>query len=141
MGLYVRPFHGEGYVDQSKIHGYTRLVDRAALLQIRAGQPAWTIVLAYIAALLYGLRLTYRLLLRRMEAAASVVTLAYIWLTVAYVTVVVSLTEILENGRIRFVVDPLVVVLVAAAAHDVLPRARDAIRARRQATSGAELLS
>jgi hypothetical protein len=135
VGLYVRPFHGEGYVLQSQIHGYTTFVDRTLLLQIRAGQLAWTIVLAYIAALLYGLRLTYRLLLRRAEAAASVVTLAYMWLTVAYVTVVVNLTEIIENGRIRFVIDPLVVTLVAAAAHDLLPLARDAIRARRQGTN------
>jgi hypothetical protein len=141
VGLFVRPFHGEGYVDQSKIHGYTTLVDRAVLLQVRAGRPAWTIVLAYIAALLYGLRLTYRLLLRRKEAAASVVTLAYIWLTVAYATLVVNLTEILENGRIRFVLDPLVVAVVAAAAHDVFPRARDAIRARRQETNSAQAIS
>jgi hypothetical protein len=129
-GLYLRPFHGEGYVDQSKIRGYTTVFDRFILLQIRPGQLAWTILLAYVAALLYGLRLIYGLLRRRLEPTASAVTLAYAWLTVAYVTTVLSFTQNLENGRIRFFLDPLVVVLLSTALHDALPRARKALSLR-----------
>jgi hypothetical protein len=118
VGLYIRPFNGDGYVDESKIHGYVAVFDRAALLQVDRDGPAWTILLTHVAALLYGLRLTYRLLRRRVKQTASAVTLAYVWLTLAYVTLVVTFTQVVENGRIRFFLDPLVVVLLAAAARD-----------------------
>lgn len=129
-GLYLRPFHGEGYVDQSKIRGYTTAFDRFVLLQIRPGQLAWTILLAYVAALLYGLRLTYGLLRRHLEPTASAVTLACVWLTVAYVTAVLTFTQNIENGRIRFFLDPLVAVVLSAALHDALPRARKSLSLR-----------
>jgi ABC-type polysaccharide/polyol phosphate export permease len=92
-------------------------------------------LLTHIAGLLYGLRLTYRLLRRRVKQTASAVTLAYVWLTLAYVTLVVTFTQVVENGRIRFFLDPLVVVLLAAAARDGFRHVR---RARLGFPSSAE---
>jgi hypothetical protein len=128
IGLYVRPFSGEGYVDQSRISGYTIGFNRVVLLQMGTGQPGLTIVLAHVSGLLYGLLLTSRLLRRRLKPTASAVTLAYVWLTLGYVVIVVTLFENTENGRIRFFLDPLVVVLLSAAGHDALPRIREALR-------------
>jgi hypothetical protein len=128
MCLYIQPFNGEGYVDQSKILGYTVWFDRVVLLQLRPGQPGLTIILSHVAAFLYGLVLTWRLLRRRLEPTASAVTLAYIWLTFAYVITVVTFLEATENGRMRFFLDPLVIVLLSAAAHDALPHVREAVR-------------
>ena len=131
VGLYIRPFSGEGYVDQSRIARYTTGFNRVVLLQPGEGQPGLTILLAHGAALLYGLLLSWRLLRRRLEPTARTVTLAYVWLTLAYVVAVVTFFEATENGRIRFFVDPLVVVLLSAAVHDGLPRVRKALSSSR----------
>jgi hypothetical protein len=131
MELYIRPFSGEGYVDQSRISGYTAGFNRVVLLQPSAGQPGLTILLAHGATLLYGLLLTWRLRRRRLAPTASAVTLAYVWLTLAYVVVVVTFFEATENGRIRFFLDPLVVVLLSAAVHAGVPRVREALSTSR----------
>jgi hypothetical protein len=73
----------------------------------------WTILAAHVFALIYGLRLTYRLLRRRLVASVASVTLAYVWLTLAYTTLIVTFAQVVENDRIRFFLDPLVVILVA----------------------------
>jgi hypothetical protein len=125
--LYLRPFNGEGYVDQRPIRRYTESFDRLVLLDRNSAHPAWTILVAYVAAFAYGLQLTYRLLRRRLQPSPSMVALVFAWLSLVYVTLVVSFAQILENGRIRFLVDPLVVVLLAAAVRDVVSRARDGL--------------
>jgi hypothetical protein len=135
IGLYVRPFSLEGYMDESKILDYTSGFNRLILLQLGTGQAGLTLVLAHVGAFLWGLLLTSRLLRRRLEPTASAVTLAYVWLTFAYVVIVVTFLEATENGRIRFFLDPLVVVLLSAAAHDALPRVQEALRALHR-TSG-----
>jgi hypothetical protein len=132
IGLYVRPFSLEGYLDESRFLTYTSGFNRLVLLQLGTGQPGLTIVLAHVGGFLYGLLLSCRLLRRRLESTASAVTLAYVWVTFAYVVVVVSFLEATENGRIRFFLDPLVVVLLSAAAHEALPRVRERLRALRQ---------
>jgi hypothetical protein len=129
VGLYVRPFNLEGYIDETRIHDYTWGFNRLVLLQLGTGQPGLTIVLAHVSGFLYGLLLTSRLLRRRLQPTASAVTLAYVWLTFAYVVIVVTFFEATENGRIRFFLDPLVVVLLSAAARDAFPRVREALRA------------
>src|SRR5207247_10856513 len=121
---YLRPSTEGGYFDLSNIQRYVTVFDRVVLLQLRPATPSWTILLAHLVALLYGLRLTYRLLRRRLETSASNVTLAFVWLTFVYVIVVATFTQAFEKNRIRFSLDPLVVVLLAAAARAGLPRAR-----------------
>jgi hypothetical protein len=49
-----------------------------------------------------------------------VVTLAYIWLTFVYVTLTAAFAQAYEKNRIRFSVDPLVVVLLCAAGSQAL---------------------
>lgn len=51
-------------------------------------------------------------------------TIALLWLLLAYATVVMTLGEIEENQRIRFVSDPLVAIVVAAS----IARAARAVR-------------
>jgi hypothetical protein len=128
---YVRPATEAAYFDGSTIHRYDTAFDRVILPQFRDGRPAWTILLALITALGYGLWLTYRLVKRRIAATASAVTVAYVWLTIAYVTVAVTFTQVGEKNRIRFLLDPFLVVLVAAAVSDIAPRIRRTLRARR----------
>jgi len=122
MRLYARPFDSEGYVDQSETKRYTDVFDRVVLLQVTPSGPAWTIVLAHVMAFIYGLRLMYRLIRRRLEPTPARVALAYAWLTFVYVALVIAFFQVVENNRIRLVIDPLVVVLLAAAARDVSSR-------------------
>lgn len=122
--FYVHPASEGAYFEHSKIHRYETLFDQIILLQLPTGGPAWTILVALAVALVYGLRLTYRLVRRRLPATASAVTLAYIWLTVAYVSVAVTFTQVGEKNRIRFLLDPFLVLLVAAAVRDAVRRIR-----------------
>jgi hypothetical protein len=69
--LYLRPFNGEGYVDQRPIRRYTETFDRLVLLDRNSAYPAWTISVAYVATFAYRLQLTYRLLRRRLQPSPS----------------------------------------------------------------------
>ena len=111
--VYLRPTTDAPFVfkNRSKIDVYNDLVDRYVLLDFSIG---WTTLAAHVLALLYGLRLTYRLLRRRIAASVASITLAYVWLTLAVGTVVIMFTpQVNENNRVRFFLDPLVVILVA----------------------------
>jgi len=118
--LYLRPTNIGGQ-NQSNIEAYNDLFNRVVLLQTRyLVDFGWTILAAHVFALIYGLRLTYRLLRRRLVASVASVTLAYVWLTLAYTTVLVTFAQVAENDRIRFLLDPLVVILVAVPVCDAL---------------------
>jgi hypothetical protein len=126
LGLYARPPSESIYVaeNRSRLGSYASIYDRAVLLQVKPGEPSWAIVLGHTLALLYGAWLVARLLLRRLQPTAAAVTLTYLWLTLAYVTLITGLVQIVENQRIRFLVDTFAVILVAAAARDGLAWAR-----------------
>jgi hypothetical protein len=70
--------------------------------------------LCYIVALLYGAAVTVHLL-RDSDISPCWPVMAFMWLTVLYAAIVVNLTEIWENNRIRFMTDPYVWIMVAAA--------------------------
>ncbi len=106
------------------IDGYAKLVDRIVLLWVGFGEVAWTLVLAHVLALLYGLVRTVHVIRRRVEATPEAVTIAYLWLTLAYVTLVVTFTQVVENNRIRFFLDPLVIILLVPAFRDLVRRLR-----------------
>jgi len=133
LGLYARPPTESIYVagNRERLGVYSEIAHRALFLQVKPGEPAWAIVLSHTLALLYGLRLTYRLLRQRIPSSPAAVTLAYMWLTLVYVTAATSLVQIVENNRIRFLVDAFALVLLAAAAREALGWAR----ARRAARS------
>lgn len=118
--LYLRPTKVGGQ-NQSKLEAYEDLFNRVVLLQTPyLVDFGWTILAAHLLALVYGLRLTYRLLRRRLVASVASITLAFVWLTVAYTTLIVTLAQIAENDRIRFLLDPLVVILLAVPVRDAL---------------------
>jgi Dolichyl-phosphate-mannose-protein mannosyltransferase len=77
---------------------------------------AWGILLAYLIAFVYG-SIVFARALRRRDGDAASVTVAFVWLTVVYVTLVLVLAQVTENQRIRYLIDPLAVVLVALAVH------------------------
>jgi hypothetical protein len=83
---------------------------------------AWGIVVGYVAALIFGAVEFVRVVRCRSGSA----TLAFVWLLLAYVTFVVTFGEVAENQRIRFSVDPLALILVAALAARVVSRLRRA---------------
>ena len=84
---------------------------------------AWGIVAGYLAALVFGAVEFARVVRRRPGSA----TLAFVWLLLAYVALVVTFGEVNENQRIRFSVDPLAAVLIVAAAARVIHRFRRAV--------------
>ena len=127
LGLYARPSSDLVYVTDNRFRlgVFARAYDRVVLLQTKPGEPSWTIVLGHTLALLYGLWLTTRLLLRRAPPTARAVLLAYVWLTLAYATVLIGLVQISENQRLRFLVDTFAVILVAAAFRDAVAWTRN----------------
>ncbi|MGZ4383335.1 MAG: hypothetical protein ACXVY3_01935 [Gaiellaceae bacterium] len=105
--------------NRSKINLWARVFDALVLWQPHVrwsdGVPygtAWGIVVGYIASLLFGAREMMKVLLRRGGSLA----VAFVWLLLVYVVIATTFGEAFENQRVRFVSDPLAVVLVAALA-------------------------
>lgn len=71
-------------------------------------------ILGYAVAFLYGTAVTIRLL-RGSSTMVADATIAFMWLTLTYAAIVVNLTDIWENNRIRFMTDPLMWIVVGAA--------------------------
>jgi hypothetical protein len=118
--------------NRAKIERWNRIYDGAVLWQPRVHwvdeKPtgtAWGIVVAYLAALLFGLLETVRVLRRRSGSAA----LAFMWILLAYATVVMTFGEVAENQRVRFPGDPLVVLMVSVLPARYGARVRNAARA------------
>lgn len=97
---------------QSWVRGYNAAVLWQPTVTTTNGVPggtAWGIVFWYVAALVFGLWETVRVLRGRGGSAA----LAFVWLLMAYATLMLTFGEVEENQRVRFVSDPLVLVLAA----------------------------
>ena len=102
--------------NRAKIERWNRIYDGAVLWQPRVHwvdeKPtgtAWGIVVAYLAALVFGLLETVRVLRRR----AGVRSIAFMWILLAYATLVMTFGEVAENQRVRFPADPLAVLMVS----------------------------
>jgi hypothetical protein len=80
---------------------------------------SWGILLAYVIALAYGAAVVARAL-RRRDGDPAALTVGFVWLTVVYVTLALVLAQVTENQRIRYLVDPLTVVLLALAVQAVI---------------------
>jgi hypothetical protein len=75
---------------------------------------AWGILLAYLIAIVYG-AVGFARAVRRRNGHAATLTVGFVWLTVVYVTLVLVFAQVTENQRIRYLIDPLTVVLVGLA--------------------------
>jgi hypothetical protein len=135
LRLAVLPSSDYAFFDanREKMHGWTRGYDTAVLWQAGSG-TAWGIVLWYVAGLVFGLWETVRVLRRRGGSA----TLAFVWLLMAYATLVLTFGEVEENQRIRFVSDPLVLVLAAVLVARAVARAPAARRELTGENAGAQ---
>lgn len=104
--------------NRKKIEPWVRGFDAVVLWQPRVtwanNAPqgtAYGIVFFYLCALIFGAVETWRVLRRRGSAA-----IAFMWILLAYATVAMTLGEVAENQRIRFVSDPIVTIFVAVLA-------------------------
>jgi hypothetical protein len=71
----------------------------------------WGLVIAYAAATLYGLRLILR---DKQLNYGTLAVVAYITLTIIYFSIMANFTDLGENNRFRFALDPLVLLLFGA---------------------------
>jgi len=83
-------------------------------------KPAWPIVIWYALVVGYGLVITTRGVFRKPHDIAFHTTIAFMWITIVYVTAVTNLTEIWENNRVRFMIDPYAWVIFGVFAQHVL---------------------
>jgi hypothetical protein len=91
---------------------------------------AWGILLAYVIALVFGGKASARAV-RRRNGDPAAITIGFVWLTVSYVTLVLVLAQVIENQRIRYLVDPLTVVLLVLAIHAAAGKLQRAGRSER----------
>ena len=75
-----------------------------------------TALAAYAVAALYTVLVGWQVFRGRLALDARQVTLLFLAFTAAYVMTVSVMTERGENNRMRFIVDPLVMAVVAVAA-------------------------
>lgn len=68
--------------------------------------PAWPIVIWYGLVVGYGFVVTARGVFKKPQDIPFHTTIAFMWITIVYTTGVANLTEIWENNRVRFMVDP-----------------------------------
>lgn len=119
LKLFATPSADLEYLDRSraKIRHWNGLFDR--LVFLRLPPPVRTylgIVVAYLVAMAYGLLLFVRRIRKgRDRRDPATALLLFAWCTTAYITIVSAFGEVSENQRLRFCLDPLVVLLVAAA--------------------------
>jgi hypothetical protein len=90
----------------------------------RVNRVGFLALAAYLAALGYGLVVLVR---RRGPEAAAI---GFVWVVLAWTLAVGVLTDLGENYRSRFPVDPLVVVLVAVATHRLVVAVRASVPRR-----------
>lgn len=81
---------------------------------LQPGIPWGCAIFGYTVAFLYGAAVTIRLL-RGSGSVVADAAIAFMWLTLTYAAIVVNLTDIWENNRIRFMTDPLMWIVVGAA--------------------------
>ncbi|GAB3670253.1 hypothetical protein [Salinisphaera aquimarina] len=93
---------------------------------LEKGQIGWLIAAGYTLAVLFGLFIGIRCLLRRRVSAVEA-TLIFLWLNIMYVSVIGNAFEVDENQRFRFSVNPFIATLLAVIAQRLL----SAIRAGR----------
>jgi hypothetical protein len=86
---------------------------------LRLLETAWFVVLAYVVAAAYGVRV----IRRGLRTPAGMVA-AFCLLTVAYIMLIGNMAEVGENNRFQFIADPLMLALLAAALSQLpkLPR-------------------
>jgi hypothetical protein len=82
----------------------------------------WIILVWHALAFGYGAYVTVLCRGSDVRDRCACTVIAFMWLTLCYVTVVANLTEIWENNRIRFLVDPFAWVIAAVAVQHAYTR-------------------
>jgi hypothetical protein len=132
LKISMQPSTNYDYVqpNRSKLRRYTQFVDDYVYLRAGPVGMGFGIIAAYFFAATYLVAIITRLAERIRKPDPATVTLLFIGLTAAYAYTVSSLTEIGENNRMRFFLDPLVLVLVAHGMRAVVGRVRALVRLR-----------
>lgn len=100
---------------------------------LETGQIGWLIALGYGLAVLYGLWVLLRCLVRRRVSSADAVII-FLWLNIMYVSVIGNAFEVDENQRFRFSVNPFIATLLAVQAQRLWARL---VRGKRRAEPAA----
>jgi hypothetical protein len=91
----------------------------------------WSLLLAYCLVVAYGFRHCRAAFRRAPADLPLVLTGAFLWISIVYVTVLGNALEYGENNRFRFDIDPLIFALLAVALPVLWKRGADALAARR----------
>jgi hypothetical protein len=79
---------------------------------VKEGQIGLLIVYSLVLSTGFGAYLAVRWIRRKPGDAAYATTVMFIWFTIIYVTAVVNLFEIEENNRIRFMIEPYLMLML-----------------------------
>ena len=135
----MSPSTDYAFVDANrvKISRYDRFVNehiyRRAEYLARAGLG---IVAAYLFALAYGLVLLTRLAFQWRNPGPDRLTILFLVFTILYASALSCLTEVGENQRQRFFLDPLVFAVVAAGMRAIFLWVAGAVRSVRAQPTG-----
>jgi hypothetical protein len=129
--LFFQPASDDGGVapNRRKIQAWDSVFNAGVLWKIPSVSPiAWGLVLAYLVAGGYGLVLVRRFRRGAGAERERLAVLLFAWGTLIYVTLVITFGEVLENQRLRFCLDPLVLVLDTVAVLELLPSLKRTLR-------------
>ncbi len=86
------------------------------------------IVYSLVLSIGYGAYLASRWIRNRPEDVSYAATLIFIWLTIGYVTVVVNLFENQENNRMRFIIEPYILIILGIIFEGIRKRWNNGVR-------------
>jgi hypothetical protein len=131
--LYLQPATGPSWFlvqsyDYSNVERYrhflTLLLFQGRPIELSRGNiPANSLYVLFPALIIFGIIMSARAR-KNADFRGVRMVYSYITLTVVWVALITNLLEFGENNRIRFETDPLIVILAAAAAQDIINRIR-----------------
>ena len=86
---------------------------------LKQGEIGLLIVYCLALSIGYGSYLAGRWMRKRPEHPAYAATVMFVWLTIICVTVVVGLFERIENNRMRFIIEPYVLIMLGVIIHRI----------------------
>jgi hypothetical protein len=91
---------------------YKTLADRSIPISEKFFNVGLFLLVSFIISIFYGFLLIFRALFRNPTNVPFALTLTFVWITIAYVTVIGNSLELGENNRFRFMIDPLLLVIL-----------------------------
>jgi hypothetical protein len=114
LGCFFKPANDYGILDRNRrqIHEIEHFYNRVACCQLGDEGIGLTILALFLVALVGGGWMVGKGLLAKSPDLEVSMPIAFMWITMLYVTVVFNCCEIYENQRFRFLIEPYVLVIV-----------------------------